>query len=94
MLEYKGKLVIGVSATYTTVDCSKCGNKVPKSMAIRIHKCMKCGLTLDRDYNAALNILQRGKALLCLPREPREVTPLEIPASGSGKKEETTVLVW
>ena len=50
-LEYKCKLLIKVPARNTTVDCSRCGNKVPKSLAVRIHK---CDLTIDRDYTQAL----------------------------------------
>jgi putative transposase len=87
MLVDKGKLVFEVNPYHTTVDCSKCGNKVQKSLAMRIHRCDICGLVLDRDYNAALNILQRGKAFVVLPMEHREVTPLEIPAPVSMKEE-------
>ena len=76
MLAYKAKKVVGVLAVNTTVDCSKCGHSVPKSLAVRIHRCDKCGIVLDRDYNAALNILQRGLKSL-LPMERREVTPVE-----------------
>jgi putative transposase len=91
MLEYKAKLVFEVSSYSTTVDCSRCGNKVPKSLAIRTHHCDKCGLLLDRDYNAALNILQRGKALLDdgieLPMGHGEFTPVEIALRQSRKQE-------
>jgi len=76
MLEYKAKMVAEVEPRNTSVNCSKCGNSVPKSLAVRTHSCDKCGLTIDRDYNASLNILQRG--LSCLPVECREVTPVEI----------------
>jgi len=95
MLEYKAKLVIAVPARDTSVDCSRCGNKVPKSLAVWTHRCGGCGLVIDRDYNASLNILQHGLALLWLqqlPRDPGEVTPPEIPALGSRKEEETTVI--
>ncbi len=37
MLEYKAKIVIEVNPAYTSVDCSRCGNKVPKSLAVRTH---------------------------------------------------------
>jgi putative transposase len=43
----------------TSQDCSSCGAKVPKSLAVRIHKC-DCGFVTHRDHNAALNILARG----------------------------------
>ena len=82
--EYKCKLLIEVPARNTTVDCSRCGNTVPKSLAIRIHRCNKCGLILDRDYNASINILKKG--LNILPQELREVTLVENP-KGSMKQE-------
>jgi putative transposase len=77
MLDYKAKMVVEVEPAHTSIDCSGCGNKVPKSLAVRTHHCDRCGLSLGRDYNAALNILQRG--LSHLPVERREVTPVEIP---------------
>lgn len=43
----------------TSQECSQCGNLVKKSLAIRVHTCPYCGLSLDRDINAALNILAR-----------------------------------
>jgi putative transposase len=86
MLNYKSKLMISVEPYNTSVDCSRCGNKVPKSLAVRIHTCERCGLVIDRDYNASLNILQRG--LLMLPQGLRELTPVEI-RCGSRKQEQT-----
>jgi len=79
-LEYKCKLLIKVSARNTTIDCSRCGNKVPKSLAVRIHRCDKCNLVINRDYNASINILQKGLKIFSqkLPQELREVTPVEI----------------
>ncbi len=44
----------------TTIDCSQCGTKVPKTLSVRLHKCPKCLLELDRDENAAINILYKG----------------------------------
>ena len=49
-----------VSPYNTSQDCSQCGTKVPKTLSIRTHECQKCGLTMDRDENAAVNILLRG----------------------------------
>lgn len=92
MIDYKSKLMIEVEPRNTTVDCSRCGNKVSKSLAVRIHRCDKCGLIIDRDYNASLNILKRGLQLLEIPRVPREVTPVEI-LMGSMKQEEAIGLV-
>ncbi len=79
MLDYKSML-IEVPAKNTTVDCSRCGTKVQKSLAIRTHECSMCGLILDRDHNASLNILKKGLQLfhIELPQELREVTPVKI----------------
>ena len=64
-LEYFGSLfsrqVIAVNPAYTSQDCSSCGNRVKKSLSARTHVC-KCGCVLDRDYNAAINILNKGMA--------------------------------
>lgn len=57
-------IVIPVSPHYTTVDCSCCGAKVKKALSTRTHKCNKCGTILDRDHNAAKNILAKGLKLL------------------------------
>ena len=53
------KVVSLVAAHNTTQPCSGCGEMVQKSLAIRIHKCPICGLILDRDHNAAINILSK-----------------------------------
>jgi len=88
-LEYKCKLVVEVPSRNTTVDCSRCENKVPKSLAVRIHRCDKCGLILDRDHNASINILKKGLKIFNqdrLPQELREVTPVEIMRSMKQEK--------
>lgn len=46
----------------TSQICSKCGAVVKKTLAMRIHKC-ECGLKIDRDVNAAINILGLGTGL-------------------------------
>jgi putative transposase len=52
--------VVGVSPRYTSQDCSGCGFRVQKTLSMRTHICPCCGLVLDRDENAALNILAAG----------------------------------
>jgi len=54
-----GKTVIAVAPEYTSQDCSACGNMVKKSLSTRTHICC-CGAVLDRDRNAAINILEKG----------------------------------
>lgn len=62
-LEYFGKvfnrITIAVSPAYTSQKCSVCKTIVKKSLSTRIHVC-KCGAHLDRDHNAAINILEKG----------------------------------
>lgn len=60
---YAGKRVMAVPPAFTSQDCSGCGERVPKSLSVRTHVCPSCGLLLDRDENAARNILLRGQKL-------------------------------
>ncbi len=57
--ESAGKKVILVNPRNTSQICSNCGLTVKKSLSMRVHKC-SCGLILDRDINAAINILRLG----------------------------------
>jgi len=57
-----GKRVEAIPPAYTSQDCSGCGERVPKSLSVRTHVCPSCGLVLDRDENAAINILRAGQA--------------------------------
>ncbi|HEC64073.1 MAG TPA: transposase [bacterium] len=54
--EEAGRTLVRVDPKDTSQTCSSCGRKTPKSLSIRVHKCKHCGLVLDRDLNAALNI--------------------------------------
>jgi len=56
----RGVRVVKVNPYGTTIDCSSCGAKVPKTLSIRLHECHKCGCSIDRDVNAALNVLERA----------------------------------
>ncbi|MHB8359792.1 MAG: RNA-guided endonuclease InsQ/TnpB family protein, partial [Thermoplasmataceae archaeon] len=60
--EKMGVAIIEVEPRGTTQGCSGCGEIVPKTIRERRHRCPTCGLDLDRDHNAARNILQRGLA--------------------------------
>ena len=55
-----GKVVELVDARYTSQKCSQCGIIVPKTLADRVHLCPNCGLEMDRDINASLNIRTLG----------------------------------
>jgi putative transposase len=54
-----GKITIAVPPAYTSQECSNCGVMVKKSLSQRTHSC-QCGCVMDRDHNAARNILSRG----------------------------------
>jgi len=64
LLRYKaakaGTRLIEVDPRNTTQNCSGCGVKVPKELGDRQHECPHCGLSVDRDLNAARNILNRA----------------------------------
>ena len=69
--EYAGRQVIFVNPRNTSKMCSRCGQLVEKTLADRVHSC-SCGLVLDRDENAAINILSAGLSTLGLaPGSPR-----------------------
>lgn len=66
MIAYKaesaGCKVVFVDPKDTTKECSNCGAKTEKALSERTHNCPFCGLSIDRDINAALNILKRATA--------------------------------
>lgn len=67
MLDYKltarGGRLVRVPAGGTSQACSGCGAHVPKALSERWHDCPRCGLSLDRDKNAAINIYHRAWAV-------------------------------
>jgi putative transposase len=58
--ESAGSTVVLVNPANTSKMCSRCGLLVEKTLADRVHKCTRCGLIMDRDHNAAINILRLG----------------------------------
>ena len=59
-----GRRVAEVNPANTSRRCSGCGLVAPKTLSERHHRCLECGLVLDRDTNAAVNILQAARHLL------------------------------
>ena len=61
-LEYFGVVygvpVIAVNPSYTSINCSNCGEPVAKTLSTRTHSCHACSYVADRDENAAKNILK------------------------------------
>jgi len=72
LLRYKaertGAEIVSVDPRYTSQACSCCGSIVPKNLSVRVHHCPDCGLVLDRDVNAAINILNRALRARTEPR--------------------------
>jgi len=61
--EWAGRSVVKVNPRNTSKMCSRCGQIVEKDLSVRVHKCPHCGLVLDRDENAAINILRLAVGL-------------------------------
>jgi len=60
--EKAGRWAVPVNPRGTSIRCSGCGELVPKTLADRQHICGRCGLSLNRDHNAARNILALGNS--------------------------------
>ena len=76
-IEYKaawyGKTVIKISRWYpSTKTCSSCGNIRIMKLSQRVYEC-ECGLIIDRDLNAAINIKRAGQALSGAIYQPEKV---------------------
>ncbi len=76
LLSYKaawaGRRYVAVNPAYTSQDCSQCGHRQTLPLSDRIYPCPCCGVVLDRDFNASLNILGVGLHTLGLaPRSSR-----------------------
>lgn len=66
--EEAGRRVVRIDPRNTSKRCSRCGQVVEKDLSVRVHSCPVCGLVMDRDENAAINILALG--LQCLGASP------------------------
>ena len=58
--ESAGREFYRVDPRGTSQECSGCQERVPKGLRVRVHACPHCGLVLDRDVNAAVNVQARG----------------------------------
>jgi putative transposase len=68
--ERRGGRVILVEPRGTSQKCSRCGEMVLKELDERTHSCPSCNLVLDRDVNAARNILEAGLELARAEEQP------------------------
>ena len=79
ILKYHGRKrgchIVEVAPEETTKECSQCGVKTDKPLWVREHSCPSCGFETDRDYNAALNVWERGLKKLGVVHS--EKTPAE-----------------
>lgn len=73
LLAYKaadaGKRVVKINPAYTSQNCSRCGNRHKVKLSDRVYHCPSCGLQLNRDINAARNILGLGLQSLGFAKE-------------------------
>jgi putative transposase len=76
--EGAGRTLLKVNPQFTSQVCSGCGQVRKKDLSERWHSC-DCGAELDRDVNAAINILVRGKAQLA-GKQPTWGNPRRSPA--------------
>jgi len=77
---YKAEVYQEVPAKDTTQICSSCGYlpDIKKKLDDRIHECLSCGLKLDRDHNAAINVLRLGQGLTFVERKPLFVSTTNV----------------
>ena len=66
----RGKTVILCKEHYTTKTCGVCGTLNNEIGSKKIFHCTKCNLKIDRDHNAARNILIRGLTLNFMDKMP------------------------
>ena len=68
--EKYGRQIVAVNPYNTSQMCSNCEAIVSKTLKERIHIC-QCGLVLDRDINAAINILKLALKMLNISTQGR-----------------------
>ena len=81
--ESAGREVVAVDPRYTSQDCYACGYRAKKKLSERWHFCPNCSASLDRDTNAAMNILQFATNRSGITEH--QVTPVEAPAFRHGE---------
>ena len=62
--ESASRIVAEINPAYTSQDCHQCGNRAKKKLSERWHLCPMCGASLDRDTNAAINILTKARRMV------------------------------
>lgn len=88
--EEAGRLLVCVNPDNTSQMCSNCNEIVAKTLSTRMHSCA-CGLTLDRDVNAARNILRLGASRQRSAAAESSSTPTARPQSSHRKQEDSSL---
>lgn len=78
--ENAGREFEKVNPRYTSQDCSHCGHRQKMPLAIRVYECQACQVVIDRDHNAARNLLSRAELA-------RTKTPVELKVTSTLKQE-------
>lgn len=78
--ENAGREFEKVNPRYTSQDCSLCGHRQKMPLAIRVYECQACQAVIDRDHNAAKNLLSRAELA-------RTKTPVELAVTPTVKQE-------
>jgi putative transposase len=73
-VEETGSRLVLVNPANTSQACSACGELVEKDLSVRVHKCPHCGLIINRDINAARNILSKAVNLHPLGLSGQDLT--------------------
>jgi putative transposase len=70
--EEAARCVVKVPPASTSQTCSACGQKQNIPLSVRVYECPACGLVIDRDHNASLNILAQavGRHGSVIPEAP------------------------
>ncbi|MEG5059144.1 transposase [Microcoleus sp. A2-C5] len=55
----RGKHCQEVDARGTSIECLNCEERVVKDLSVRVHNCPNCGVSIDRDLNASINVFKR-----------------------------------
>ena len=67
--ECAGGRTVKINPAYTSQTCSRCHNRHKLKLSDRVYRCPVCSLLLDRDVNAAKNILTLGLQSLGVSQE-------------------------
>jgi putative transposase len=78
--ENAGREFEKVNPRYTSQDCSHCGHRQKMPLAVRVYECQACQVVIDRDHNAAKNLLSRAELA-------RTKTPVELKITSTTKQE-------